>query len=444
MMWSGTMTADGPMTFAAKLRELVETRGMSLRGLAREAHLDSGYLTKIANGQRRPSEDMAQKLDKALGANGELLVLAPLPKPRRPTLLGSAVVPVGTMDQGPTPGEGDDDVKRRAAMQLIAALSAGAAAPPGTVETVLSGIENALGNPLDVSEWQRAAFDYDHQIHISPAGALVKDLAADIIAIGELLKNDISESQQRELLRVCAALSGLLGVDLGDAGDRRGARIAWATAIRAADASADTAMRVWTRGRAAQDAFMAERSPHVITALVEEAQHIAGDSPSGLACDGLARAYSARAYLAVQRGEHSAEISRAMGELNRTQEKAGNVDIAQSIFGYRETQMLWSQAYVYVLTNDKRAESILNEARSLYPDNALAARANLALMESIRLVKSGEVTTGLQQAVDTLQSQTRSNGGGRILSGSLLESLPGKARMLPEARELRALVATTQ
>ena len=49
---------------------------MSLREAARRAPCDSGYLSKVARGTRRPSEDLAGRLDEMLGAEGTLAALA--------------------------------------------------------------------------------------------------------------------------------------------------------------------------------------------------------------------------------------------------------------------------------------------------------------------------------------------------------------------------------
>ncbi|TDD92126.1 XRE family transcriptional regulator [Actinomadura rubrisoli] len=325
-------------------------------------------------------------------------------------------------------------MRRRAAMKLITVASAGAAIPPGTLETTLSGIEEALGNPLDVAGWERLVTDYDHQLHTTPAGGLISDLTSDIVAMSEVFKRRLPPLQHAELLRVSAALSGLLAIEFCDSGDQRAARITWGIAIRAADTSGDQQMRVWTRGRAAQDAFFAGSSPVAVANLANEAEHIAGGTPS----PGLAKACAARLSLAVQQRDNT-KIHVALADLRRTCDQVPDSNIKQSVFGHRETQRLWEESYAYVHIGDKRAEGTLAQARALYPDNALAPLSNLKLMRAVSLIKARDVTTGLQLALDTLQTQKRSSAGGRMLAGSVLGALPLKARALPEAREIRAL-----
>jgi tetratricopeptide (TPR) repeat protein len=65
------------VTFGEKLRALMAERGRSLRGLAKEIHYDPGYLSKVVNDRKRPPSGMAELLDTALDAGGELVALVP-------------------------------------------------------------------------------------------------------------------------------------------------------------------------------------------------------------------------------------------------------------------------------------------------------------------------------------------------------------------------------
>ncbi|MFB9472220.1 helix-turn-helix transcriptional regulator [Nonomuraea salmonea] len=71
-------------TFGEKMRALIEERGVSLRGLAKATHYDAGYLSKVANDVKRPSVPLAQQLEAALDANGELVPLVPKRAAERP------------------------------------------------------------------------------------------------------------------------------------------------------------------------------------------------------------------------------------------------------------------------------------------------------------------------------------------------------------------------
>jgi transcriptional regulator with XRE-family HTH domain len=63
-------------SFGEALHRLRTQRGLSLRGLARLAPLDFGYLSKIENGHRRVTLAVARAVDIALEAGGALLAIA--------------------------------------------------------------------------------------------------------------------------------------------------------------------------------------------------------------------------------------------------------------------------------------------------------------------------------------------------------------------------------
>ncbi|WP_289008892.1 XRE family transcriptional regulator [uncultured Thermomonospora sp.] len=327
-------------------------------------------------------------------------------------------------------------MRRRAALQLLAALGAGAAIPPAVLETALAGIEDALGNPLDLDEWDRTVHEYGQLLMVRPAGALIKDLTADIVAVGELLKRQMTESERRRLLRVSAGLSACLAIDLGDTGQIRAARTTWATAKHAADASGDTALRVWVRGRAAQDACWTGRPASVIDDLISEAIAISGGTPSA----GLARAHTARAYATVAQG-NVAQAHASLTEATRTFEALPSQD-GQSVFTFQETQLRWSESYVRTLAGDAQSRDTVARALALYPPEAHGPRSNLALMNAVALIHAREVEAGLQQALTVLEKYPDATTAGRkVLLGQVLQTLPEQARELPSARELRALAS---
>jgi len=64
-------------TFGEKMRALMDERGISLRKLAKAAHYDAGYLSKVANDLKRPSLQLVERLEVELGADGALMDLVP-------------------------------------------------------------------------------------------------------------------------------------------------------------------------------------------------------------------------------------------------------------------------------------------------------------------------------------------------------------------------------
>jgi transcriptional regulator with XRE-family HTH domain len=64
-------------TFGDELRRRRAAANLSLSDLAMLVHYSKGHLSKIENGQQRPSPALARQCDAALDAKGELTALAP-------------------------------------------------------------------------------------------------------------------------------------------------------------------------------------------------------------------------------------------------------------------------------------------------------------------------------------------------------------------------------
>jgi hypothetical protein len=64
-------------TFGQELRRRRLERDLSLRQLSALVHYNTGHLSRIENGGRRPGRDLARRLDQVLGAAGELAGLMP-------------------------------------------------------------------------------------------------------------------------------------------------------------------------------------------------------------------------------------------------------------------------------------------------------------------------------------------------------------------------------
>ncbi|MFG2004145.1 helix-turn-helix domain-containing protein [Spirillospora sp. NPDC048911] len=332
----------------------------------------------------------------------------------------------------------DDDVRRRAALQLIAAVGAGAAVPPGALEGLLSGIDEALSLNTDLEEWERVVDDYGRQIYRQSFDALVAPLTTDIIAVGHLLKKGRPPHEQAGLLRVSAGLSGVLAETLSNLGDDRATRRTWSTARRAADASGDRALQVWVRGRAAQHASWAGSSHHAVMSMVNEAADIASGTPTS----GLARAYAAGAYMAAFHGDENTARGN-LTRLKRTFDQLSHSSSEPTVLDFQEGQLRWNEAYVRTTIGEKHAVAAVEDAQSLYPPTAKAPIINLHLMRAIHLVQRNDVREGLDLAMTSLRGRPRPVMATRQLVGQILNTLPGSAQTLPGARDLRALAAGT-
>lgn len=85
---SGQQTMADNVTFGDLMRQLMSERDVSLRRLAKIVNYDVGYLSKVMNGHKPPSPELATRLDDSLGADGELSALAPGLRTTEPITLG--------------------------------------------------------------------------------------------------------------------------------------------------------------------------------------------------------------------------------------------------------------------------------------------------------------------------------------------------------------------
>ncbi len=76
---------DGPL-FGDELRRLRQAAGISLKPFAKLVHYDASYISKLENGVKRPSYEVAKACDEALNIGDTLRQLA-VAHPMRPARL---------------------------------------------------------------------------------------------------------------------------------------------------------------------------------------------------------------------------------------------------------------------------------------------------------------------------------------------------------------------
>jgi transcriptional regulator with XRE-family HTH domain len=87
------MTVTG--RFGEELRKRREAAGLSLIGLSKQVHYSKGHLSKVENGLKGPTVQLARLCDSAIGAGGELLrlVVTPQTRPMTPPAQAPEVEP---------------------------------------------------------------------------------------------------------------------------------------------------------------------------------------------------------------------------------------------------------------------------------------------------------------------------------------------------------------
>lgn len=352
---------------------------------------------------------------------------------RSTTLAGSVV-------EKTRPDGGDEDVRRRALLELMAALGAGAAVPLSTVDAALAALEDSLGRSvaeLDVPGWQNTAWEYSQTIWVQPVGTLIRDLAADIMALGAALQREGRPHIRQELLRVSAQLATYMAQELSDLGRLRDARRSLQAAARAADESGDRDLSTWVRSYHASRALWEDRPVQVVSGLLDDALGHASGAPTA----GLAKALAIRAQLLAVQGD-AAGAEKTLHDLRRVfGDLPDHVTRDQiSPHGYSEGALWEAESFSYAMLGDtKRAVSANEQALSLMPEERSGSRTNINLMRALALVRDRDVTEGLTHAANAMRGMPTSTSRRRI-AGEILRALPDeKARTLPAARELHAL-----
>jgi hypothetical protein len=343
--------------------------------------------------------------------------------------------------------EWDEDMYRRAALQLLTALSAGAAVPAEALETVLAGMDRSLGERagLGLPDWEETAWEYGRALGTAPAARLLAGLAADVVGLRQAIERAGSERLRTGLQRVGAQLSAGLAMTLHDLGDFRASRRSWQTARRAADASGDRDLRVYVRAREAHNARSGNRPGAVVVTLTDEAVGLAGGSPSA----GLAQAFANRAYLSADQGDATGARAalRNLAEVFEGLPAGPATDPASHVWSWSEARHRHAEAATYAAIGDtSNAGPVIDRTVSLLPPERRAARAQIELWRAVCLVRTGQVGDGLGHALVVLDELPAAHRATAVMrqAGRVLHALPDDAaRALPAARELRALTAAS-
>ncbi|WP_032712294.1 helix-turn-helix domain-containing protein [Salinispora arenicola] len=186
------------LSFSERMRQLRRARGISLRGLARCTFYGKTYLHELETGVKPPTKAVAQRVDDALGAEGELVALTAA---------------------GPSIG--------RRGFVIAAGL---AAALPHTL--LVHGRRVGAATPRQIAERTARLRRLDNYL----GGADTHDLyAAEVHSTTQLIKDgSYSEATGRQLLAVLAEQAQLAGWAAFDAGRHSDADRLYRTSLAAA------------------------------------------------------------------------------------------------------------------------------------------------------------------------------------------------------------------
>lgn len=228
-------------TFGERMKTLMAERGISLRKLARTIDYDVGYLSKVANGHKRPSRAMAERIAAALGAGDTLAAL----------LSATAVA----LDSVPTT---DDEIQ---ALELARRASA-----------------SDVGNET-ITRLELAVDDLAIAYPGTPPAELLDRVRRHLDYVGRLVDMRKTLAEHRRLLVVGGWLSLLAATCHIDLRQYPAAAARLRTAAQMARESEHAEIQAWCVETQAWQAITAGEYPHAL-ALSQGAQALAPRSSS--------------------------------------------------------------------------------------------------------------------------------------------------------------------
>lgn len=276
-----------------------DVRQLSQRDIAGVVHVDHTMISAWERATSRPDISSVRAIDEALGTDGQITALhifiAELDRLRR-----------SKTDINP-PVREEDDVERRALLQILTVLGAGAGVPASAVDALHAGLRQITGHASEngADDWEQTAWDYAQGVWTEPPGSRVADLAGDIRALDQVLARTQAPAEHATLLRVYAQLT-FMALDLADSSGARACWRSWRVARSVADASGDRELSVWVRAREASESFYMRRLGPPTDTLLDEAVHLADGRP----CLGLVEALKTRGRILAAQGR--ADLARGV------------------------------------------------------------------------------------------------------------------------------------
>ncbi|RBQ18678.1 hypothetical protein DP939_19555 [Spongiactinospora rosea] len=333
---------------------------------------------------------------------------------------------------------GGAQMKRRAATQILAALTAGVAIPLDALETLLSALGHELGMADDytLDDWDRTVHEYACALPLTSPAALIGVLAMDIASFRGVIDRR-PEFDLPRAHRVGARLAALMAMALTETGDFATASRWWRIARRAAESSRDEELATWVLGR---HALVAQTigMKSVALALADDAERLAGGRPYA----GVAEACAARAKIFGFQDPLAAR--RALDDLDglfgRLPESVTGERVA--VWGYPEERLLSCRTGVLTALGDAGVADDLADEMARSERIAPRAHTRAELKLAWYLAKSGD-REGVGLAVRAMAAlpADQHTTAIRRMGARVHGSLTSEARLLPEAQDLRALVA---
>ncbi|TDD79667.1 hypothetical protein [Actinomadura rubrisoli] len=348
-----------------------------------------------------------------------------------------------TLEADPRPSsQGDDPVRRRALLQGGTVLAADATIAP--ILTTLTSAWQASEPTLPgatvsrsmLDDWENAYEVHATSYRIDPPTVVLTALAWDWADIAPHLRRKQPDGIDRDLAHAASRHAFLIAGGMFEMGNRRHAHRWWTTSRELADKSRDHRLASLTRSWEVTNRFQDDREdPAELLLLAREARRLAGERPSFALIYSVAEV--AWAYAAV--GDQDSSIA-TIHEVETLFERLPSTGDRQ----WGEERLRFNQSRTYSLVGDvRRASEAQAAAHGLHRPNTYAT-VQIALHEAL-LCARRDPEEALAQGLQIVTELPQERRIARVQSAArqVVTALPDKARELPAARELQALITAT-
>jgi transcriptional regulator with XRE-family HTH domain len=424
------MTMDRRLiVFGTELRRRRTQSGLSLADLSRLVHYSKSHLSKVENGLKPPSIDLARRCDAAIGCDGALAGLAPRPVVDVDIQPDADVGEVWVLTLG---AEGDSGFRSVSRRELITGGVAGVAAWAGLPHP-LSGPDPTAAGKLAAF---RAIFDELRALgqQVAPA-ALMPALVGQTHAL-RALAGAAAANERPALLLLAARYAEYTGWMAQEAGDDSGA--AWWTgrAVDLAEAGGDPEMAAYALVRRALISLYQQDAVQTV-----ELARLARSTATHPRIRSLASLREAQGHALA--GDYDAcfrALERAGGTV------PGDAAPSAPVIGTSQVPDPVATATGWCLLDLGRpvpAAEILRRELDRIPPTALRARARYGARLALALAAAGEPEEACRQAGPVLEACERIDSATVRAELRHLNRALGRWHAVPLVRDTRLRLART-
>jgi transcriptional regulator with XRE-family HTH domain len=401
--------------FRQMLRRFREQRGWSQKHLARVSGVDNSHLARIERGERDCSADVAQWLDTALGADGDLLASHQT-----------------TNTETHARGDAEAVKRRTIILGTLTGLALGGASPAVALEAVGHGL--SVGADTDADDWAGIAVEYGLDYYTTPPEYMIERLGADLTVLQHQL---VPQPDNRDLLRVAGQLAVVMAMTLTASGQLGWARRWWRRARRHGDKSCDVDTQVLVRAWEVTSGGYEGRNPDPLVLLADEAVALGGHRATAA----VAGLHAGRAQALALSGRHDEAVDAVRQVEQVTNQIPASVAAeSESLWGWPEHRAVHTASYVYTEAGRyQEAAEAQARADDVYPARMGRLRTQVGLHEAMCLIRQRDIPGGLRHAADLLDAlpPDQHNAILYAVGHRLMSHVPAIERGRPEADEVR-------